>query len=166
VTLVLTASLLVPIQAHTRAEMTAWEDAWHIAAEVDLSAGLLAELVDMRQRHPWYWDEPTQNPPRVDTTVHRGMGNDVEQWQPLVEIYFGVNTDAALRVMACESGGNPEAKNPSSSASGLFQFLASTWKKVTGENYPGNVFDGESNIAAAAELSGGGSDWSQWSCRP
>jgi hypothetical protein len=161
VTLVLTASLLVPIQAHTPAEMTVWEEAWHTAAEVDLSAGLLAELVDMRQRHPWYWDDGQPGSP-----VFRGMGADVERWRALVESYFGANTDAALRVMDCESGGNPEAKNPSSSASGLFQFLASTWERVTGETYPGYVFDGESNIAAAAELSRGGADWSQWSCRP
>ena len=161
-TLILTASLLVPVQAHTRAEMTAWEDAWHTAAEVDLSTGLLAELVDMRHRHPWYWAEGQPESP----VPYRGMGADVERWRTLTAVYFGANTDAALRVMACESGGNPEAKNRSSSASGLFQFLASTWEKVTGEDYPGNVFDGESNIAAAAELSGGGSDWSQWSCRP
>jgi len=162
VTLILTASLLVPIHAHTRAEMTVWEDAWHTAAEVDLSAGLLAELVDMRRRHAWYWGEPET----AGDPTFRGMGSDVEQWRPLVAVYFGANTDAALRVMACESGGNESAKNPRSSASGLFQFLASTWEKVTGEDYPGNVFDGESNIAAAAELSGGGSDWSQWSCQP
>jgi hypothetical protein len=161
-TLILTASLLVPIHAHTRAEMTAWEDAWHTTAALDLSAGLLAELVDMRHRHPWYWAERQPQGP----VPYRGMGADVERWRPLVESYFGANTDAALRVMDCESGGNKYAKNDLSSASGLFQFLASTWEKVTGEDYPGNVFDGESNIAAAAELSGGGSDWSQWSCRP
>jgi hypothetical protein len=166
-TLVLTASLLVPIHAHTRAEMTAWEDTWHAAAEVDLSAGLLTELVDMHRRHAWYWDEGYLGPEIGRTgSTFRGMGSDVEQWRSLVEAYFGANTDAALRVMACESGGNEYAKNPSSSASGLFQFLASTWERVTGEDYPGNVFDGESNIAAAAELTGGGSDWSQWNCRP
>jgi hypothetical protein len=161
VTLVLTASLLVPIHAHTSAEMAVWDEAWHTTAEVDLSAGLLTELADMRHRHPWYWAESQPENP-----VFRGMGADVERWRTLVAVYFEANTDAALRVMACESGGNPEAKNPSSSASGLFQFLASTWEKVTGEDYPGNVFDGGSNIAAAAELSVGGSDWSQWSCRP
>ena len=31
------------------------------------------------------------------------------------------------RVLACESGGNPTAENPRSSASGLWQFLDSTW---------------------------------------
>lgn len=30
-------------------------------------------------------------------------------------------------IIACESGGNPTAHNPSSSASGLFQFLTSSW---------------------------------------
>lgn len=31
------------------------------------------------------------------------------------------------RVLACESGGNPTAQNPTSSASGLWQVLVSTW---------------------------------------
>lgn len=31
------------------------------------------------------------------------------------------------RVLACESGGNPTAQNPRSSASGLWQILDSTW---------------------------------------
>lgn len=30
-------------------------------------------------------------------------------------------------ILACESGGNPAARNPRSSASGLWQILASTW---------------------------------------
>jgi hypothetical protein len=31
------------------------------------------------------------------------------------------------RIMRCESGGNPTARNPTSSASGLFQALHGTW---------------------------------------
>lgn len=36
-------------------------------------------------------------------------------------------------IIACESGGNPRAQNPSSSASGLFQFIDSTWERYGGE---------------------------------
>lgn len=35
-------------------------------------------------------------------------------------------------IISCESGGDPSAENPSSTASGLFQFLDSTWRSVGG----------------------------------
>lgn len=35
-------------------------------------------------------------------------------------------------IIACESGGNPTAQNPTSSASGLFQFIDSTWASLGG----------------------------------
>jgi hypothetical protein len=155
-TLVLTASLLVPIHAHTRAEMTAWEDTWHTTAEVDLSAGLLAELVDMRHRHPWYWAEgPSEGP------VFRGMGANVERWRTLVAVYFD-DVETALCLIAAESGGNPDARNPSSGASGLLQVLPS-WAAVFG--YESNdLFDPAVNleISAALYADGGWEHWSPW----
>jgi resuscitation-promoting factor RpfA len=38
-------------------------------------------------------------------------------------------------IIACESGGNPAAQNPSSTASGLFQFLDSSWAAYGGLRY-------------------------------
>lgn len=35
-------------------------------------------------------------------------------------------------IIECESGGDPRAQNPSSSASGLFQFIDSTWRGLGG----------------------------------
>lgn len=35
-------------------------------------------------------------------------------------------------IIACESGGNPRAQNPSSSASGLYQFIDGTWRAYGG----------------------------------
>lgn len=40
--------------------------------------------------------------------------------------------NASHEVAKCESGLNPDAHNPTSSASGLFQFLDGTWRWVTG----------------------------------
>lgn len=38
-------------------------------------------------------------------------------------------------IIACESGGNPAAQNPSSTASGLFQFLDTSWIAYGGGKY-------------------------------
>ena len=38
------------------------------------------------------------------------------------------------RVISCESGWNPNAKNPKSTASGVAQFLDSTWNNYCGGN--------------------------------
>jgi soluble lytic murein transglycosylase-like protein len=88
------------------------------------------------------------------------MGTNVEQWRSLTAAHFGGNTDAALRVMRCESGGNPSARNSSSGAAGLFQFMPFWWE---GKWDP---YDAGRNIAEAASLSRAGSDWSHWSCKP
>lgn len=169
-------ALALPAQAHTEDQLVEWSKDW--TRRVTQRGGvfsprLISEYRDMRDRHPCSEVLDTPCSPAAPAApsihsdpVHQGMGSNVEQWRSLVEAYFGANVDAALRVMACESGGNPNAANPRSSASGLFQFLASTWERTTGEDYPGSVFNGEANIAAAAELSSSGSDWSQWSCRP
>lgn len=100
----------------------------------------------------------------------QGMGSNVEQWRGLVEAYFPAGeVEKAMAVMACESGGNPNADNPSSSAAGLFQFLKSTWDnmvpiEVTGGSYSsGQVYDPEANVRAAAWLLAA-EGWSQWSC--
>ena len=97
------------------------------------------------------------------------MGSGVEQWRGLVEAYFPAGeVGIALCIMAAESGGNPNAENPRSSAAGLFQFLKSTWDSmvpgdVTGGSYSsGQVFNAEANIRAAAWLSQN-VGWSQWS---
>jgi hypothetical protein len=42
----------------------------------------------------------------------------------------------ATRVARCESGFRIRARNPRSSASGLWQFLDSTWRSVTGRPAP------------------------------
>jgi hypothetical protein len=152
----LTASLLVPIHAHTRAEMAAWEDTWHTTAEVDLSAGLLAELVDMRHRHPWYWADSQPESP-----VFRGMGVDVKRWRTLVAVYFD-DVETALCLIAAESGGNPDARNSSSGASGLLQVLPN-WASVFGYE-PVDLFDPAVNleISAALYADGGWGHWSPW----
>jgi hypothetical protein len=68
----------------------------------------------------------------------------------------------ALRVARCESGYNPNAVNRSSGASGLFQFLPSTWASLPQHNQ--SVFNPVANAQAAAVLNQR-SGPNQWSCK-
>ena len=101
---------------------------------------------------------------------------DIEQWRPFVEQYFPPErVQEAMRVMACESGGNPLAENDHSTATGLFQFLDGTWAWMSvpagwgGESR----FNPEANIAVAAYLvdysirtGHPGGAWGHWECKP
>lgn len=61
----------------------------------------------------------------------------------------GVDPNVAIKVAMCESGIRQGVKAKTSSASGIFQFLASTWKSTLARmGLPPNldVFDGATNI--------------------
>ena len=98
---------------------------------------------------------------------------EVEQWRGLVAQHFPSNrVDEALHIMWCESRGDAEAYNPYSGASGLFQFIPSTWASASvSAGYPGaSAFDPEANVASAAWLAGeyerlGLYYWQAWSCK-
>jgi hypothetical protein len=104
------------------------------------------------------------------------IGAGVERWRSLVQQYFPPDlVDQALAVMYCESGGNPDAVNRYSGASGLFQFLRGTWAIASSHaGFSGySRFDPEANIASAAWLveysirtGHSGGVWGHWSCRP
>jgi soluble lytic murein transglycosylase-like protein len=92
-------------------------------------------------------DEPVY----VAPATYRGMGSDVEQWRDLVAGYFGDKTDLALCIIKYESGGNPNAANPNSSARGLFQVMASTWAAHFGVSWD-QLYDPATNTAIAWEI--------------
>ncbi|TME41417.1 MAG: hypothetical protein E6I57_04635 [Chloroflexi bacterium] len=79
---------------------------------------------------------------------------------------WGADPDQLLRVAWCESRYNPSAYNPSSGASGLFQFLASTWAaNSVRAGYAGaSPFDAVANANTAAYMFANGQA-RQWSCR-
>ena len=77
-----------------------------------------------------------------------------------------------MRILDCESNGDPDAYNPYSGASGLFQFLASTWASTAPKaGYPNaSPFEPEPNVASAAWLANRYQElglyyWLAWSCR-
>jgi hypothetical protein len=78
---------------------------------------------------------------------------------------FGAYGQSALAVARCESGLNPGAVNASSGASGLFQFLRSTWAGTSYHN--SSPFNADANIRAAHEVFvRDGYSWREWVCQP
>jgi soluble lytic murein transglycosylase-like protein len=114
----------------------------------------------------------------ASTTIPGGISRPlkpaVEQWRSLVASYFDpVMVDQALSIIQCESLGDPNAYNPYSGASGLFQFIPGTWAVTSVKAGFGgsSVFDPEANIASGAWLSSyygaaGRNPWTPWHCIP
>lgn len=50
--------------------------------------------------------------------------------------FVGISDNYVDKIIGVESGGNPDAKNPRSSATGLGQFISSTWKQFINERHP------------------------------
>lgn len=97
-------------------------------------------------------------------------GPGAEGWRTLVEQYFEPgDVDKAIRIIACESHGDPNARNRSSGASGLFQHIPRYWpERSRGAGFAGaSVFDPVANVGVAAWLvydypAGG---WKHWVCK-
>ena len=131
------------------------------------NAGQLNELaIELRDNPPPPTPAPTAPPaaraaarPAVFTPPP-GSGGD-----GLAAIYAIFNGSPglswALRVANCESHYNPLAVNRSSGASGLFQFMPSTWNA----NFPGwNIWDPMAQARAALAFYNAGRQ-SAWTCK-
>lgn len=83
-------------------------------------------------------------------------GQSVERWRGLVaSIFPGWAVDTVLRIMACESGGDPNATG-SAGERGLLQIHPI---------HHDSTYHPEGNLRAAYRISAGGSNWGAWSCR-
>lgn len=104
----------------------------------------------------------TQKARRDD--ARRANGYGVDHAIHLAAALYGVPVSELQRVGTCESHLTPSSKNTSSTASGLFQFLDSTWARA---GVPGfSVFDPYANAIAAARLVRSDGSWREWSCQP
>ena len=76
---------------------------------------------------------------------------EVEQLIIQYSAEYGINSDAPRCIAFHESGYNQFSKNKRSTASGVYQYLSSTWK-YTDEGKAGlNVFDAEANVKAGVK---------------
>jgi soluble lytic murein transglycosylase-like protein len=104
---------------------------------------LVAQVVAQRLQSP--------APPQVPLSLDPGSVGAIQAI--ILDAFAPLGAAAqswALRVAKCESNYNPYAVNRSSGASGLFQFLPSTW---AGSPYHAqSVFDPSANAHAAAWL--------------
>lgn len=76
------------------------------------------------------------------------------QWSDLVEDHFLPEDHlTAYKIIGCESSGIPSAKNPTSSASGLWQFIDKTWTWVSSKlKISGSALDPHTSTHFAAFL--------------
>lgn len=142
--------------AHTPDQLEAWRTDWQDRAAGGLTQALVSEYREMELRHRPPAQIDAQGPLRSNPG-HRGMGSGVEQWRPLVAVYFPGEVEVALAVMACESGGNPNAYNPSGAA-GLMQVMPFWFAR-----YGGDPFDPANNLRVAA-LVRATQGWGAWVC--
>lgn len=107
---------------------------------------------------------PRELPVSRSPTIKSGFESAVEPWRPLVAEYFAAgDVDLALCVISYESGGDPDAANPTSSARGLFQHLGRYWEdRSRRAGWEGaDILDPTANVAVAAWLAYYGG-WSHW----
>jgi hypothetical protein len=84
--------------------------------------------------------------------------------------YTKVKKVSLSGIAACiakyESGGNPRAENPHSSASGLFQFIDGTWRAITGRSDRAKDAPVSVQIQAFYKLWNGGRGAHHWVVAP
>jgi Ca2+-binding RTX toxin-like protein len=108
--------------------------------------------------------------------LNRRRGYDPDHWRHLLDVYFGDidQVSNALKIIDCESRGEPFALNPNSEAAGLFQFLPSTWKKRSAKTeFAGETpYHPRANVAAArvtydawVDWLGSNHGWDAWNCK-
>ncbi len=113
--------------------------------------------------------EPKRFAPKVNKPIPRKILSKKENKQPVktadsARVYgqgeiqsliveysakYGIAAGTPLCIAKLESGFNPNSKNKSSSASGVFQWIKSSWLSQPEGKQGISVFDAEANIRAA-----------------
>lgn len=106
--------------------------------------------------------QPADLADEVEHVVFEQMADPVERWRPLVEEHFPPDEiDTAMCIIRHESSGDPEADNPRSTASGLFQILGSLWAPHFGVTDEA-LYEPATNVELARRI-WDESGWRAWS---
>ena len=117
------------------------------ALAVIVGALILAGTLERADAHR----TPSDPPPKVEHAIR------------LASTTYGMPYGEAVRVAYCESRWNARAKNPRSTATGLMQFLDSTWARTPYARLDRR--DPYANALAAGWLwRANGGSWREWSC--
>ncbi len=113
--------------------------------------------------------EPTPTP--IFEIIDSIYGENVERWRQSVRgalAQYGLEDeeDRFMRVLWCESRGDPDARNEESGASGLMQHLPRYWEeRARLSGFQGaSPFDPIANIYASVWLLDTGG-WQHWECK-
>jgi len=156
--LLLTVSVVMLLPLPARSETHGCDRGWErfaSLARIESRSGLtLARL-----------DEINQLIPLLEACAGEELEGSwlsgVERWGPLVATYFRPeDVERALCLMDFESGGDPEARNSISGASGLMQVMP-FWAGHFGHD-TGALFDPQVNLEIAAWIRDQ-HGWSAWS---
>src|SRR6056297_1456494 len=78
---------------------------------------------------------------------------DVKEYIRWHAEFMEIDPNLALELARIESNFNPKAKNPNSSAGGVYMFIDSTWKMYCqSDTYKPSKFDAKTNIQCAHRL--------------
>jgi len=98
-------------------------------------------------------------PSEAQTYHTKEACDNTECWIVHYANQYNVDSTVALRIAHCESSMDVYARNPNSTASGLYQFVDKTW-----DNYcEGNVYDEHANIQCFLQLYEHYPEW--WECK-
>ena len=97
--------------------------------------------------------EPTL--PEVEISPREEVINEIKRQAAV----YNINEKTALRIAKCESGYNRYARNPHSTAKGVYQFINGTWRGYCS----GDVFDHKANIKCFMEQYPKHKNW--WVCK-
>lgn len=153
--------LPLPALGHSADDLDAWRADWfeRVEAEPALTVELVTEYQEFMSRHAVI----------VLPAERRAAAPQAPEYiEALLVSYFQPEDLAwARRVSFCESRWDANAKNPRSSASGLFQHLATYWdSRSESAGWAGaDIFDPEANVAVAAWLFYHGGGPSHWVCK-
>jgi len=94
----------------------------------------------------------SKSPAPPVSTGYSGRDYSKSEIEALIRGYskqYGVDENLTTRIAYCESGYNQYSKNKSSTASGVFQYLLSTWGNTEAGKSGISPFDADANVRMA-----------------